>query len=56
MNVGSIPWVKKVIRSVRMEDALELASLVMGQPTAGLARKTAEGFMQERFPELMAEL
>jgi len=56
MNVASIPWIKKVIRSVRMQDALELASLVMQQPTALLARRTAETFMQERFPELMAEL
>jgi phosphotransferase system enzyme I (PtsI) len=56
MNVASIPWVKKVIRSVRMQDAVELASLVMQQPTAALARKTAEIFMEERFPELMAEM
>jgi phosphotransferase system enzyme I (PtsI) len=56
MNVASIPWVKKVIRSVRMQDAIELASLVMQQPTAALARKTAESFMEARFPDLMAEL
>ncbi len=56
MNVASIPWVKKVIRSVRMRDAVELASLVMQQPTAALARKTAEDFMAERFPDLWAEL
>jgi phosphotransferase system enzyme I (PtsI) len=56
MNVASIPWVKKVVRSVRMQDAVELASLVMRQPTAALARKTAEHFMEERFPELAAEL
>jgi phosphotransferase system enzyme I (PtsI) len=56
MNSASIPWVKKVIRSVRLHDAQELASLVMMQPTASLARKTAETFMQERFPDLAAEL
>ncbi len=56
MNVASIPWVKKVIRSVRMQDAIELADLVMRQPTAELARKAAEAFMQERFPDLLAEL
>jgi len=56
MNVASIPWVKKVIRSVRMQDAIELATLVMDQPTAALARKTAERFMDERFPDLMSEL
>ncbi len=56
MNVASIPWVKKVIRSVRMQDATELAALVMQQPTASLARKTAERFMEERFPDLTAEL
>ncbi|MGE5809605.1 MAG: phosphoenolpyruvate--protein phosphotransferase [Nitrospirota bacterium] len=56
MNVASIPWVKKVIRAVRMQDAAELATLVMGQPTAALARKTAESFMAERFPDLMEEL
>jgi phosphotransferase system enzyme I (PtsI) len=56
MNVASIPWVKKVVRSVRMQDAIELASLVMQQPTAALARKTAENFMAERFPDLWAEL
>ncbi len=56
MNVASIPWVKKVIRSVRMQDALELAELVMQQPTAVLARRTAETFMQERFPDLAAEI
>jgi phosphotransferase system enzyme I (PtsI) len=56
MNVASIPWVKKVVRSVRMQDAEELASLVMQQPTAALARKTAEHFMEERFPDLTAEL
>jgi len=56
MNVASIPWVKKVIRSVRFQDAVELAGLVMGQPTAALARKTAERFVEERFPDLAAEL
>jgi len=56
MNVASIPWVKKVVRSVRMQDAVELAGLVMQQPTAALARKTAEGFIEERFPELVAEM
>jgi len=56
MNVASIPWVKKVVRSVRMQDAIELASLVMRQPTAALARKTAENFIEERFPDLAAEL
>jgi phosphotransferase system enzyme I (PtsI) len=56
MNVAAIPWVKKVVRSVRMQDAVELASLVMQQPTAALARKTAENFMEERFPDLSAEL
>jgi hypothetical protein len=45
-----------VIRSVRMKDAIELASLVMQQPTAALARRTAENFMEERFPDLAAEL
>ncbi len=56
MNVASIPWVKKVVRSVRMHDAVELAQLVMQQPTASLARKTAETFVQERFPDIAAEL
>jgi phosphoenolpyruvate-protein phosphotransferase (PTS system enzyme I) len=56
MNVAAIPWVKKVVRSVRMQDAAELASLVMQQSTAALARKTAENFMETRFPELAAEL
>lgn len=56
MNVASIPWVKKVIRSVRMQDAVELADLVMRQPTSELARKAADVFMQERFPDLLAEL
>ncbi|MDA8422719.1 MAG: phosphoenolpyruvate--protein phosphotransferase [Nitrospiraceae bacterium] len=56
MNVASIPWVKRVVRSVRMQDAVELASLVMQQPTAMLARKTAESFIEERFPDLAAEL
>lgn len=56
MNVASIPWVKKVIRSVRMQDAVELATLVMQQPTAADARRTAEQFMEERFPDLAAEL
>jgi phosphotransferase system enzyme I (PtsI) len=56
MNVASIPWVKKVVRSVRMQDAVELASLVMRQPTAALARQTAENFIEERFPDLAAEL
>ena len=56
MNVASIPWVKKVVRSVRMQDAVELASLVMHQSTAALARKTVENFMEVRFPDLAAEL
>jgi phosphotransferase system enzyme I (PtsI) len=56
MNVASIPWVKKVVRSVRMQDAVELASLVMQQPTAAHAKKTAATFMEERFPDLAAEL
>jgi phosphotransferase system enzyme I (PtsI) len=56
MNVASIPWVKKVIRSVRMQDAVELAALVMQQPTAALGRQAAEKFMEERFPDLVAEL
>ena len=56
MNVAAIPWVKKVVRSVRMQDAVELADLVMRQPTAVLARQAALSFMQERFPELMAEI
>ncbi len=56
MNVASIPWVKRVVRAVRMQDAVELASLVMQQPTAALSRKTAETFMEERFPDLAAEL
>lgn len=56
MNVAAIPWVKKVIRAVRMQDAEELADLVMRQPTAADARKTAEAFMQARFADLLAEL
>ncbi len=56
MNVTSISWIKKVVRSVRMQDAVELASLVMQQPTAVLARKAAENFMEDRFPDLAAEL
>src|SRR5512143_4033229 len=56
MNVASIPWIKRVVRSVRMQDAVELASLVMLQPTAALARKTAEKFMEDRFPDLMEEM
>ncbi len=56
MNVAAIPWVKKVVRSVRMQDAVELADLVMRQPTAALARQAAESFMHQRFPELMAEI
>jgi phosphotransferase system enzyme I (PtsI) len=56
MNVAAISWVKRVIRSVRMEDAVELASLVMQQPTAELARRAAENFMEARFPDLAAEL
>ena len=56
MNVAAIPWVKKVVRSVRMQDAVELADLVMRQPTAVLARQAALSFMQQRFPELMAEI
>jgi phosphotransferase system enzyme I (PtsI) len=56
MNVASIPWVKRVVRSVRMQDAKELATLVMQQPTAEMARKTAEQFIEERFPDLASEL
>lgn len=56
MNVASIPWIKKVVRSVRLQDAVELASLVMKQPTAVQARKTAEDFVQDRFPDLWTEL
>lgn len=56
MNVASIPWVKKVIRSVRSDDAVELVQRVMNQPTAAHARRTAEEFMNERFPDLAAEL
>ncbi len=56
MNVSSIPWIKKVIRSIRMQDALELAAMVMQQPTAVLARNAAEAFMQKRFPDLVEEL
>jgi phosphoenolpyruvate-protein phosphotransferase (PTS system enzyme I) len=56
MNVAAIPWVKKVVRSVSMQDAVELADLVMRQPTAPLARQAAESFMHQRFPELMAEM
>ena len=56
MNVASIPWVKKVVRSVRMQDAVELVDLVMQQSTAAQARQAAAAFMQERFPELLAEL
>jgi phosphotransferase system enzyme I (PtsI) len=56
MNVAAIPWVKKIVRSVRMQDAVELADLVMRQPTAVQARKTAEVFMQDRFADLAAEL
>jgi phosphotransferase system enzyme I (PtsI) len=56
MNVAAISWVKRVIRSVRMQDAVELASLVMQQPTAELARRAAENFMEARFPDLAAEL
>ena len=44
MNVASIPWVKKVVRSVRMQDAVELASLVMQQPTAAQAQKNRRAF------------
>jgi phosphotransferase system enzyme I (PtsI) len=56
MNVASIPWVKKVVRSVRMQDAVELVDLVMQQSTAAQAREAAAAFMHERFPELIAEL
>lgn len=56
MNVASIPWVKKVIRSVRMQDAIELAALVTQQPTAALAKRAADHFMEERFPDLVAEI
>jgi phosphotransferase system enzyme I (PtsI) len=56
MNVASIPWVKRVVRSIRMQDAVELATLVMQQTTAGQARATAENFIEERFPDLAAEL
>ena len=56
MNVAAIPWVKRVVRSVRMQDAVELADLVMQQPTAAEARRTADAFMQQRFADLLAEL
>ncbi|HTG00404.1 MAG TPA: phosphoenolpyruvate--protein phosphotransferase [Nitrospirota bacterium] len=56
MNVASIPWVKKAIRTLRSQDATELAALVMSQPTAELARKRAEHFMEERLPDLIADL
>ncbi len=56
MNVAAIPWVKKAVRSVRMQDAVELADLVMRQRTAAEARNTAEAFMRERFADLAAEL
>lgn len=56
MNVAAIPWIKKAVRSVRMQDAVELADLVMRQPTAAEARSTAEAFMKERFADLAAEL
>ncbi|HUL01350.1 MAG TPA: phosphoenolpyruvate--protein phosphotransferase, partial [Nitrospirota bacterium] len=56
MNVAAIPWVKRVIRSVRMQDAVELAALVLQQSTAALAKKAAVRFMEDRFPDLAAEL
>jgi len=56
MNVAAISWVKRVIRSVRMKDAVELATLVLQQPTAELAKKAAVRFMEDRFPDLAAEL
>ncbi|HYA87207.1 MAG TPA: phosphoenolpyruvate--protein phosphotransferase [Nitrospirota bacterium] len=56
MNVASIPWVKRIVRSIRMQDAVELATLVMQQATAVQARKTVESFFDERFPDLAAEL
>lgn len=56
MNVASIPWVKKVIRSIKMADAVELASLIMKQRTSADARRVAEAFMHERFPDIASEL
>jgi len=56
MNVAAIAWVKRVIRSVRMQDAVELATLVLQQPTSELAKKAAVRFMEDRFPDLAAEL
>lgn len=56
MNVASIPWVKRVVRAIRMQDAVELAVLVMQQTTAMQSRKTAESFIEERFPDLAAEM
>lgn len=56
MNVAAISWVKRVVRSVRMQDAVELAQLVLQQPTALLAREAAVNFMEQRFPDLAAEL
>jgi hypothetical protein len=35
---------------------MELASLVMQQPTAELARRAAENFVEDRFQDLAAEL
>jgi phosphoenolpyruvate-protein phosphotransferase (PTS system enzyme I) len=56
MNVAAIPWVKKAIRSLHVRDAVDLAELVMSQPTAELARNRAEHFMEERLPDLAMEL
>ena len=56
MNVASIPWVKRIVRSIRMQDAVELATLVMQQTTALQARKSVDNFIEERFPDLAAEL
>ena len=50
-----VVWEKR--KGVKLtEQGVKLASLVMQQPTAAQARKTAERFMDERFPELAAEL
>ncbi|MFA5073517.1 MAG: phosphoenolpyruvate--protein phosphotransferase [Nitrospirota bacterium] len=56
MNVAAIPWVKRAIRLVRMQDAQDLVSVVMQQSTAALVRETSMRFMEERFPDLAAEL
>jgi hypothetical protein len=39
-----------------MQDAVELATLVLQQPTSELAKKAAVRFMEDRFPDLAAEL